>query len=118
MIKEQKEPDELLRSFWALNDKYPDYVTCVRFDGASAPYHDMDEVKALFKSILLKNIGLEIYLLNEKIEIAEEKGESILPFLEQRKILRDLKYMDLSPYHTIEELHALLPETLKPYWRK
>lgn len=118
MITEQKEPDEFLKSLWALNDKYPDYVGCTRFDGASFAFHDMQEVKKEFKRILLKGIEKEIASLSERIEIAQENGESIWDLLSQRKNFRTLKDIDISTFNTIEELHAIIPETLKPYWRK
>ncbi len=118
MITIQKEPDEFLKSLWGLNDRYPDYVGCTRFNGASLAYHDMDDVKKTFKEILIKGIEKEIASLNEQIEVAQEKGESTLDLLGKRKDLRTLKTMDLSPFNTIEELHSLIPETLKSYWRK
>lgn len=118
MITVQKEPDEFLKSLWDLNDRYPDYVTCTRFDGASFAFHDMDEVKKEFKRILLKGIEKEISSLSERIEIAQENGESTLDLLSQRKNFRSLKDTDVSTFNTIEELHTLIPESLKPYWRK
>lgn len=118
MITIQKEADEFLKSLWALNDKYPEYVGCTRFDGASPAFHDMSEVKKVFKRDLLIAIEMGIATLNEKMEVLQEEGTSVSSTLEQRRAIRSLKEIDLSPFNTIEELHAIIPESLKPYWRK
>lgn len=112
MIKEQKEPDEHLLAMWALNDKYPDYVTCVRCDGASAPFHDLEECKKEFLKKLTLYLDEKILSINKNIEIAQENGQDVADLLAKRKAYRAYSSLDVSKCQTMDELTNLFPKDL------
>lgn len=112
MIKEQKEADEFLLSLWALNDKYPDYVGCVRFDGASTAFHDIDECKKFFQAKVNQKIDEKISSINKNIELAQENGQDVTDLLAQRKAVRSYGSLDISSVLTIDELINLYPKDL------
>lgn len=112
MIIEQKEPDEFLLSLWALNDQYPEYVGCTRFDGASPAFHDMDECKKCFERKLKKALDDKIATINKNIEIAQENGQDVADLLAQRKSYRANYALDTSSIQTIDELINLYPKDL------
>ncbi len=112
MIKEQKEPDEFIKAFWALNDKYPQYVSCVCFDGASLPFHDMEECKKTFQKTLSRKLDEKILSINKNIEIAQENGQDVADLLAKRKAYRAYGSLDVSKCQTMDELTNLFPKDL------
>jgi hypothetical protein len=104
---------------WALNEKYPDFATCVRFDNVSEPSHDIEECKVLLREKLKKAFDLFSKEITDKIYEAEEVGDekSRKEMLLKRKKSRDVVCSDLSLIDNLEDLVSLIPEDLKPYWK-
>lgn len=118
MITHQKEADALLQDFWDLNAKYPEYVTCVRFDHVSPPFHDMEECKLLFLQKLVEASDAAAKDLTTHFEIAIEDGLPVQDILKARKLIRGLKSIDISSVTTIDDLVSKKPHELEAYWRK
>lgn len=118
MIIKTEEPDELLKSFWSLNEKYPDYVTCMRFDGVNPPYHVIEEAREIFRKKLLSHIEKCIISISENIEIFQEDGLDITELLNLRKKFRSYKNLNLLSCQTVEELESFFPKDLKEFSSK
>lgn len=118
MITTKPIDDPLLNKFWDLNKKYPDFMHAVNFDHASDPQHDIEICKKIF--MLKLNAALEKCLkdITLKIEDAEEDGNDELrkQLLAQRKQLKTLANIDLSRVETVDDLIAMKPDQLLPFW--
>ena len=112
--------DHPIKKVWALNDNYPDFVTCVKFDNISDPHHDIEECKILFKEKIKKAFDLFSREITEKINEAEEDGNEIFrkELLLKRKKCREIVLNDLSIFKNLDDLLNSIPEDLKPYWNK
>lgn len=110
------EEERLLLMKWALNDKYPQYIGHLTFDGISEPNHDMTECKKRHASLLTQAYEKELKILNDQIEIAQEDGKDITPLFAQRKTLRAMVSQDLSGINTIDELVNSIPELFRKHW--
>lgn len=107
-----KEADDNHKAFWALNDKYPDYVRCVIYDHKSPPSHDLDLCKAHFTKKLKSASEAKIKEVNDMIEVAEENGQNISLLLTLRKKYRDYLSLDVSGYETLDQLLNAYPKDL------
>lgn len=110
------EEERVIRMHWALNDKYPQYVGHLMFDGVNEPIHDIVECKKHHSRLLNQAYEQEMKSVNDLIEIAQEEGKDPTPLLAQRKSLRALASQDLSQIKTVEELIDSVPALFKKYW--
>lgn len=108
------------RGFWALNEKYPEYVGHCGWDGVNEPFHNIVECRKHHKSLVQKAHDLAKADLTKQIEMAQEDGLSSTEKLlfAQRKALRAHLDKDFSSCKTVDELRFSIPEDLKPYWNK
>lgn len=112
MIEVEKEPTELTKAFWALNDKYPDYVHCVRYDGVNPAFHDLDQCKKSFQKKINDAVDAKISNINKNIEMAQENGQDLTNLLAERKRIRAYSSLDTSQCQTIDDLINLYPKDL------
>ena len=84
-----EEEEKNTRAYWAMNDKYPDYVGHCGFDGLNPPLHDMVQCKKLYISLINDAIEKKIVSLNNLIEMAREDGDTATEtkLMEQEKRL-------------------------------
>jgi hypothetical protein len=112
--------EKLIKDFWALNEKYPEYVGHCAFDGVNSSYHDMVECRKHHKHLIAKAHDMAKEDLNKRIEIAQEEGNDLMykSLLPQRKELRMHLSKEFDVCKTVDDLRSSIPEALKPYWNK
>jgi hypothetical protein len=114
------EKEKLIRDYWALNEKYPEYSNHIAFDWTTPAFHVMEECRKHHCNLM--NIACENALvdLSMQIEVATENGDSsqVNYLLAKRKSMRQNLNKDFSNCKTIEELRYSIPDEIKPYWRK
>lgn len=112
------EEEAVIRQYWDMNDKYPEYSGHLMFDGVNPPEHNMHECKKHLLNFM--NIAVEkcVADINNKIQHAEESGDIDLKnkLISDRKIVKSLSNPDLSDCKTVEHLKNSIPERLQFYF--
>ena len=108
-----EEEERLIRLKWALNDKYPEYVGHLMFDGVSEPKHDMVECRKTHKKWHDAAVDEKIAEINRQYEIAQEDGLDFTTLMQQRKALRKLKEKTFDDCQTVDDLRSSVPDELK-----
>lgn len=103
-LTEQEEKNTL--DFWALNDKYPEYVGCCAFDGLNPPYHDMEEVKKVQGYWFTQAKKDAMDKISHEIDLAMEDGKDLADLLAKRKQIRLTECPDFSDCKTVEDVKA------------
>jgi hypothetical protein len=107
-----------IRAFWALNEKYIEYVGHIGHDGLNAPNIDMDGARAKHLQYHEKSYALALADLSHQIEVAQENGKDVSLLLSQRKDVRAITPPDLTKAQNLDDLRAAVNPSLKPYWLK
>jgi hypothetical protein len=110
------EEEALTRQFWALNQTYPDYIGHIGWDGVNQPNTDMDGAKKTHTNYHSSSYSKALEGLRHKIEVAEENGQDTSALIAERKHLRTLEKVDTSTAQNFDDLRALVPAELKPFW--
>lgn len=104
--------DKFMQEYWDLNKKYPEFQTCVEFDHASSPSHNIEECKKLFTVMVEEKLHKSLKNIALQIGMAEEQDNEVLrkQLIVKRKELRTLYNLDLSKVQTVDDLVNLKPE--------
>lgn len=108
-----EEEERVIRMKWELNDKYPEYVGHLMFDGVTEPKHDMVECRKTHKKLHDAKVDEQIAEINRQIEIAQEEGFETSLYFNIRKHLRKLKEMTFDHCETVEHLKQSIIDVLK-----
>lgn len=110
------EEEKLIRNYWDMNDRYPEYSGHCAFDGSNPAYHIMKDCKEKHTDYINVCIDFALKDINKSIEIALENGSDLQDLYTRRKLIKQLADPDLSNYTTVEELRNSIHSDLKNYW--
>lgn len=101
-----------------LAQKYPFYKTSIQFDGISTPVIHLGAAKARFANAFEEALENAMNAIDLGIKVAQENLDSgtITALIAKRKLIRAAVVPVLDGAQNIDDLIALVPQGLKPYW--